>query len=174
MVSDEIGHLDGGATDPMPARWRRCYRRRSMRLALVLLALTLPGCGGPSNPPGFCGASGVLVRTERDVGECADFAALFIQARGEYEGHWGPLDLKGWTVLIVADRIEQSGEDFDGYTYGDLKLIKIHDPILFLHELHHVQDGFGHVGWCADFVPWERGVSPAAGANDTNHLSCGQ
>lgn len=93
------------------------------------------------------------------TGACGGGPETLAEYRAAYEAQWGPVDLTGWRVNIVAEKPVLDGVARTGVTWWGEKRIDIWIGALeaFPHELRHVALGpasADHVGWC-EFGAWE-------------------
>jgi hypothetical protein len=147
-----------------------------MRNVAALVVCLLAACGveGAPGTRDFVTPSGVYVVVDPDVPFRPDNYAKAIDAyRAEYETRWGAVNLTGWTIHMVSATHAPvvDGTRRVAAIYGDTLTIVLGPPTLqyLPHELHHVQTGGGHAGWCLDYVPWEL---TTVGVDERAYLGC--
>ena len=105
-----------------------------------------------------------------DLEDIQAVAGSLVEYRATYEERFGPVDLNGRVVRIRAEAIPDSdGLAHRGMTYSDTIDLQSDNFNAFPHELHHLEVGRGHSGWCVDFEPWEE---QTLGVEERAYLGC--
>ena len=149
-------------------------------LVVLALGFLLTGCGFKDAPPmvpeSTCALADLTVEIEAgaDTASCDYVARVLTGYRELYERRFGHVDMSDRPVRMRATndlRTVGVSADFKvgGETYTDAIDLVAYGYIALPHEMHHVQNGPGHGGWCDDFAPWSKVV---LGWNQDAYLGC--